>query len=93
MVDGRLAMHEIFGGTGGPPSSPLAWATDPKVSSLETLENCSARLSGLGFEVGPFIDLSEDGQKYHERNVNSFKEALAEGRGAPAFLRMSSLGG
>ena len=31
-VDGRLAMHEIFGGPGGPPRSSLAWATDPDMS-------------------------------------------------------------
>lgn len=81
-ADGCLALHEIFAGKGGPPYFPLAWATEPAMSSLESLENCSARLTWLGFEVGPFVDLSEDGRKYHEGNVNAFRAAYAQQQGA-----------
>ena len=45
---GVLALHEIFAGDGGPPVFPLAWATDPAMSSLETFDECSARLARMG---------------------------------------------
>jgi len=76
-TDGCLAMHEIFAGDGGPPQYPLAWATEASMSSLESLEDCSVRLTRLGLQVGQFADLSEEGRRYHEGNVRSWQEALA----------------
>ena len=78
---GVLALHEIFAGAGGPPHFPLAWATDPTMSSLETLEACAARLAHLGLQVGPFVDRSEEGRQFHAANIQAWQQAVAEQRG------------
>ena len=79
---GCLALHEIFAGNGGPPLYPLAWATGPSMSSLESLKSCTARLEGLGFNVGQFVDLSEEGRRFNEERVKAFQAALADQSGA-----------
>ena len=63
---GRLALHEIFLGEGeGALRWPLAWATEPSMSSLEPLGETVARLRRLGLEPGEFIDETEAGRQYH----------------------------
>jgi len=78
---GVLALHEIFAGEGGPPLSPLAWATDPAMSSLETLEECEKRLAHLGLRAGEFMDRSAEGQQYHLANIKAMQQALAQQEG------------
>lgn len=78
---GRLALHEIFSGP-GELHYPLAWATDPSMSALESLSDCTSRLQKLGFDVGDFIDHSEDGRRFHEKAIASFDAALAENTSA-----------
>jgi ubiquinone/menaquinone biosynthesis C-methylase UbiE len=78
---GVLALHEIFAGAGGTPHFPLAWATDPAMSSLETLDACAARLAHLGLQVGPFVDRSEEGRQFHAANIQAWQQAVAEQRG------------
>jgi ubiquinone/menaquinone biosynthesis C-methylase UbiE len=80
--DGVLALHEIFAGEGGSPHFPLAWATDPAMSSLETFAACAARLAHLGVRVGPCVDQSETGRQHHEANVQALRQALAQQEGA-----------
>ncbi len=79
---GTLAMHEIFAGAGGPALFPLAWATDPAMSSLESFDECASRLTQLGLTVGPFVDQSEAGRQYHAANMQTWQHALAQQRGA-----------
>lgn len=79
--NGVLALHEIFAGDGGPPLFPLAWATDPAMSSLETLEECTARLARLGLQAAPFVDRSAEGQQYHLANMKAMQQALAQQEG------------
>jgi sarcosine/dimethylglycine N-methyltransferase len=82
---GRLAMHEIFSGP-GELHYPLAWATDPSMSALEPLTGCTQRLTKLGFDVGDFVDHSEDGRRFHEKAIESYDAALADNtsmRGLP----------
>ncbi len=79
---GVLALHEIFAGAGGPPHFPLAWATDPAMSSLETLDACTARLARLGLTAGPFVDQSEAGRQYHAASIETRRQALARQQGA-----------
>ena len=55
------------------------------MSSLESLEDCSQRLKRLGFEVGEFVDLSEEGRKSHEKNVIAWQAALDQQEGAPGL--------
>lgn len=78
---GVLALHEIFAGEGGSPLFPLAWATDPAMSSLETLDECEARLARLGLQPGPFLDTSAEGQQYHLANMKAMQQALAHQEG------------
>ena len=78
---GTLALHEIFAGEGGPPLFPLAWATDPAMSSLETFDECSARLARMGLQPGEFRDTSTEGQQYHLANMNAMQQALAQEEG------------
>jgi ubiquinone/menaquinone biosynthesis C-methylase UbiE len=79
--DGVLALHEIFAGEGGPPHFPLAWATDPAMSSLETFAACAARLAHLGVQVGPFVDRSAEGRQHHEANIQAMRQALTQQAG------------
>ena len=79
---GVLALHEIFAGAGGPPLFPLAWAADPAMSSLESLDACAARLTQRGLTVGPFVDESEAGRRYHAANIQAWQQAVAQQRGA-----------
>lgn len=76
MPGGRLALHELFAGE-GELHYPLAWATEPNMSALESFAECSARLSEAGFLVGTFVDLTEDGRKFHEANIKASKSALS----------------
>lgn len=77
---GCLAMHEIFCGE-GELRYPLAWATEPSMSALETLSDCAERIAAAGFVIGDFIDCSEDGRKFHEANINTYQTALAKNEG------------
>ena len=78
---GVLALHEIFAGEGGPPIFPLAWATDPGMSSLETLDECETRLAHLGLRAGEFLDRSAEGQQYHLANIKAMQQALTQQQG------------
>lgn len=78
---GVLALHEIFAGEGGPPLFPLAWATDPAMSSLEALDECNERLAQLGLRAGEFLDRSAEGQQYHLANMQAMQRALAQQEG------------
>lgn len=78
---GRLALHEIFSGA-GELHYPLAWATDPSMSALERLSDCTERLTNLGFDVADFIDHSEDGRRFHEKSIEKYDAALADNTSA-----------
>jgi ubiquinone/menaquinone biosynthesis C-methylase UbiE len=78
---GVLALHEIFAGEVGPPHFPLAWATEPSMSSLETFAACAARLARLGCQVGAFVDRSEEGRQFHAANIQARRQALAQQEG------------
>lgn len=77
---GRIALHEIFSGD-GELRYPLAWATEPSMSALETLSECAGRLRGDGLEVGNFVDHSDAGRQFHARNIEIYRAALAKNEG------------
>ena len=52
------------------------------MSSLETLDQCAARLARLGLRPGPFQDTSAEGQQYHLANMKAMQEALDRQEGA-----------
>lgn len=74
---GCLALHEIFSGP-GELHYPLAWATDPSMSALEPLSECTERLTKLGFDLADFVDYSEDGRRFHEKAIENYDAALAQ---------------
>jgi SAM-dependent methyltransferase len=78
---GCLALHEIFAG-GGEIHYPLPWATEPGMSSLETLDACTERLARLGFALSGFADGSEEGRRFHLASIATFDEALGAGERA-----------
>ena len=73
---GCIAMHELFAGE-GELHYPLAWASEPSMSALEPFGECSERLSRAGFDVGGFVDHSEEGRAFHEANIEAFNTALS----------------
>jgi MPBQ/MSBQ methyltransferase len=78
---GCLALHEIFAGE-GEIHYPLAWATEPGMSALETLGSCRDRLSRLGFAVGDFEGRNDEGRRFHLVSIADYDRALADGAGA-----------
>ena len=46
---GRLALHEIMAGTGGPPHFPVPWSSDGAISFLESEEWMRQRIAETGF--------------------------------------------
>jgi sarcosine/dimethylglycine N-methyltransferase len=78
---GRLALHEFFSGSGGEPYYPLAWATEPAMSSLHTFVDTATLLSSLDFIVGPFLDQDNIARVFYAEIVYKLEKALAEGTG------------
>jgi sarcosine/dimethylglycine N-methyltransferase len=78
---GRLALHEIFAGD-GELQWPLAWATEPSMSALETLDAAIRRLNGLGLATSPFVDESESGRRFHENIIKRWGRAADAGQSA-----------
>jgi SAM-dependent methyltransferase len=83
---GHMALHELFAGEGAL-HYPLPWATEPGMSALETLPACIGRLSGFGFEVGEFVDQSEEGRRFHLAAIATYNQALAANEGALGLAR------
>ena len=75
---GALALHEFFADYSGEPHYPLAWATEPAMSSLRTLEDTATLLSALGFEVGPFLDQDNIARAFYAEMVHKLEKAVAE---------------
>lgn len=75
---GRLALHEIFAGTGAL-HWPLPWATDPGMSALEGLPAAVERMQALGLVPGEFIDESEAGRQFHEKVIAHWGPAAEAG--------------
>lgn len=78
---GALVLHEFFLGTGGEPHYPLAWATEPAMSALETFEDTEVLLSRLGFVVGPLLDQQPTAISFYAGLAAKLEKAVAEGAG------------
>ncbi len=83
---GRLALHEIFAGE-GELFYPLPWATEPSMSALETISDCSRRLAGGGFAVQDFVDHSEGGRRFHDNAIRNYDAALTRNEGTLGLSR------
>lgn len=78
---GALALHEFFAGSGGEPYYPLAWATEPAMSSLQTSADTATLLGSLGFIVGPFLDQDNIARAFYTEIVLKLEKVVAEGAG------------
>jgi hypothetical protein len=78
---GSLVLHEFFLGAGGEPHYPLAWATEPAMSALETFGDTEALLSRLGFVVGPLLDQQPAAISFYGGLAAKLEKAIAEGAG------------
>jgi SAM-dependent methyltransferase len=56
---GRLALWDVTAGSGGPLHVPVPWATSPEQSHLVTPERLAEVLSGAGFAIAHWNDLTE----------------------------------
>jgi SAM-dependent methyltransferase len=83
---GQLALHEIFGDE-RLLQYPLSWATEATMSAVENVSDCSSRLSSLGFDVGEFVDHSEQGRQYHAGQIDAYDAALSEGGGTQGLAK------
>jgi ubiquinone/menaquinone biosynthesis C-methylase UbiE len=78
---GSMALHEFFTGTHGDPYYPLAWATEPAMSALETFEDTEVLLSRLGFVVGPLLDQQPAAISFYAGLAAKLEKAVADGAG------------
>lgn len=74
---GSLVLHEFFLGPGGEPLFPLAWATEPAMSALETFEETSILLARLGFAVGSLLDQKPTAISFYTGLVAKLEKAVA----------------
>ena len=78
---GSLVLHEFFLGTAGTPRYPLAWATEPAMSALETFEDTEGVLSRVGFVVGPLLDQQTTAISFFAGLAAKLEKAVAHGAG------------
>ncbi len=78
---GILVLHEFFSGTDGEPRYPLAWASEPAMSALETFEDTEVVLSQLGFSVGPLLAQVPAAISFYAGIVAKLEKAVADGTG------------
>lgn len=78
---GSLVLHEFFLGTAGEPRYPLAWATEPVMSALETFEDTEGVLSRVGFVVGPLLDQQPTAISFFAGLAAKLEKAVAHGAG------------
>ncbi len=57
---GKLAMHEVFAGTGGTPIYPVPWAADASTSHLMGCEKFKQELTAAGFVLLHQKEVSEE---------------------------------
>ena len=74
---GRLAMHEILGGTATPMYFPVPWARDPSVNFLRPAPAVRALIAGSGFEEVAWVDVSG-------ASLGWFRQRVAAMQAAPA---------
>ena len=57
--DGRLALHDVLQGDGGPVVYPVPWADDPVISHLLTADAMRDALDTAGFTITVWDDVTE----------------------------------
>lgn len=80
-TSGSLVLHEFFLGAGGEPHYPLAWATEPAMSALESFEDTEVLLRRLGFVVGPLLDQQATAISFYAGLAARLEKAVTDGAG------------
>jgi SAM-dependent methyltransferase len=81
---GRLALHEIVAGPGGPPHFPVPWARDPAISFLAPPEEVRRLLAGAGWALREWRDTSAPSLAW-------FRQRVAAAAGGPPPLGLHLL--
>ncbi len=61
---GRLAIYDILAGPGGDVHFPVPWAREPSISFLSTSQQLLDMLTGTGFELSIWRDVTESGRSW-----------------------------
>lgn len=72
---GRLAFHDIFQGSGGPPHFPVPWAEEPSISFLATPDAAREILTELGFGIVVWEDKSRHSAEWFAAVVERLKQS------------------
>lgn len=64
---GRLAMHEVCAGPGGPPHYPVPWAGDPSLSFLVAPDELRRMPAAAGFEEVAWRDVGAEALAWFRR--------------------------
>ena len=71
---GKIALHEVFTGKNGPPFLPAPWSSDPSTSFIVHADDMKDRLSGMGFVVVEWTDVTEISSQWFQK-MQSRKKA------------------
>lgn len=74
---GRLALHEIMAGAGGPLHFPVPWAREPAWSFLRPAEAIRALLRDLGFRELTWLDVTAPSLDWFRRRVAATQAAVS----------------
>ncbi|WP_254863703.1 SAM-dependent methyltransferase [Halovivax gelatinilyticus] len=87
---GRLALHEIYAGSGGSPHVPVPWASDPSISHLRPVDELSESLVDAGFEEIVWRDVTDESLAWFRVKVEKMSERPAD---APTPVGLTPLMG
>jgi SAM-dependent methyltransferase len=74
---GRLALHEVMAGPGGPVHFPVPWSPDGAFSFLSPPETIRRLLAGLGFRQQAWVDVSPAALIWFRERVAAARSATA----------------
>ena len=74
---GRLALHEIMAGAGGPLHFPVPWAREPAWSFLRAPEAVRGLLGDLGFRELCWLDVTAPSLEWFRRRVAATQAAAS----------------
>ncbi|MBI5864032.1 MAG: methyltransferase domain-containing protein [Planctomycetes bacterium] len=66
---GRLLLHEILAGPGGPVHFPVPWAGEPAISFLAAPQELRRLIASSGFREVAWIDETENGRAWIEKRL------------------------
>jgi ubiquinone/menaquinone biosynthesis C-methylase UbiE len=77
---GRLALYDVLAGPGGDVYFPVPWAKEPSISFLSTSQQLLDMLTGIGFEIVVWRDVTEVGRSWFRH----LRDTIGQ-KGLPSF--------